>query len=80
MIHSGEPEPHVRSHVVAKHNKRLVVRCVETSEVVYTPPDFLRPLIRNRDGLQTLANRLTLEWARPIRAIMDFESSVRPTQ
>ena len=78
MRHDSTPEPNVRTHVVEKRNKRLIIRCVETGEVVYTPPDFLRQQIRNRDGLRVLADRLTTEWVNPIRAIMDFETSLRP--
>lgn len=65
----------VHTHEVIKHHKRLYIRCNETGELVYTPPDFLRPYIRNREGLKKLARRLNYEWFKPIGAIMDFEAS-----
>lgn len=71
-------EQYVRSHVVIKRNKRLMIQCIETGEVVYTPPDFLRPFIHNRDKLNVLAARLNREWIVPIPSIIDFETSLRP--
>ena len=64
-----------RTHRVVKRNKKLVVICFETGDVVYTPPDFLRKKMVNRDRLEHLADRLNIEWLNPIEAIMEFESS-----
>lgn len=75
MRHDGPPEPMVRYHRVVKRNGRLVV--MHDDDLVYTPPDFLRPHIRSRSGLQALASRLNTEWADPIRAVMEFEESVK---
>lgn len=68
----------MRDFEVRKVNKRLHVWDVAKDRSVYTPPDFLRPLIRNREVLQALAQRLVREWPNPIEAIMEFETSLRP--
>ena len=66
------------SHDVVKVNKRLFVRRVDTGELVYTPPDFLRHRIHNRQVIQVLADRMTRDWPATIRGIIDFESDLRP--
>ena len=78
MRHDGVIEPYVKTFQVRKLNKRLHIWCVEDDRSVYTPPDFLRHLIRNREGMQALADRFCVEWQEPIRAIMEFEASLRP--
>ena len=67
-----------RTHWVIKRNQRLYIQCVETGAIVYTPPDFLRPKIRNRDMMLALARRLDREWFNPIQAIVEFETNTRP--
>lgn len=61
---------------LVKLNKRLCVRLQSTGEVVYTPPDFLRPYIRNRDGMNALVTKFDTAECPDIGAIMEFEASV----
>lgn len=78
MRHDRAEEPYVRAFEVRKVNKRVHIWDIATDRSIYTPPDFLRPLIRNRKGLQALACRLAREWQSPIGAIMAFETDLRP--
>lgn len=60
---------------VLKRNKRLMVRVIETDQILYVPPDFIRPHIRSRAGLQALADAFTQKQRRCIEAIAAFEAA-----
>jgi len=67
----------VYTHVVVKENKRLFIKRFETGEVVYTPPDFIRPHIRSRAQLKALADRLTAG-GDYITEVVAFQASLYP--
>lgn len=64
--------------VVVKRNKMLHIVVEETGEVLYTPPDFLRPYINSRQDLQGLADHFTARQNRDFIAVMWFEKQRRP--
>lgn len=57
--------------IVVKQRKRLHIIDYGTGDVLYTPPDFLR--LVNRDRLRSLAEAFTRTQSRDISAIMEFE-------
>lgn len=61
-------------HRVEKRNKRLWI--VNDHGVVYSPPDFIRPHMKDRKALQRVADELN-DGMSYIGAIMRFERSVR---
>lgn len=67
----------IYTHRVVKRDKRLWIERLETGEVVYTPPDFLRSYIRDRNGLIAMAAELTTG-TDYITAVIRFESGLRP--
>lgn len=70
--------PHVVNLVVVKHNKRLWIKEVETDRLIYTPPDFLRHLIKNRTDLEGLCRDGSNDVIdNLIEHIMKFESKVQ---
>jgi hypothetical protein len=48
-----------QSYSVVKKNRRISIE--KDGEIVYTPPEFLRPLITSREVLQDLANEFNKE-------------------
>lgn len=63
---------------VVKRNKRLMIVELESkgggpANVIYSPPDFLRPHMRDRLAMHELCNELK-NGVEPIVAIMAFES------
>lgn len=58
--------------VVVKVNKRLHIRSVETGEIIYTPPDFVR--VPHREAMGDLARVFTEKKTRDIAAIIEFEA------
>lgn len=62
---------------VFKRHKRLMICVLETDAILYIPPDFVRPHMRSREGLQALADTFTQKQRRCIEAIVAFESSPR---
>lgn len=71
------PADTVKTFSVVKRSRKFSIVCVETGEMVYSVPDFLYPYIRNRQGLNELAGKLT-GGDKDIRAITVFETSLRP--
>ena len=66
-------------YAVAKLNERLsIIRLHEnmTYEVVYTPPNFVSKKMRDRHGLDWLADMFDLKKRRDIKSIVQFESSI----
>lgn len=62
---------------VVKRNKRLYI-VDESGKTLYTPPDFLRPYVTNRDVIKSLAEEMSIELMEKqdtIRSIMRFEGS-----
>lgn len=59
---------------VKKYNKRLYIEIIETGELYYTPPDFIREKMNSRKKLVDLSDRLSYipfrDW---IDEIMKFE-------
>lgn len=64
---------------VVKRNQRLCVVDAATGVTIYSPPDFLRPYLRNRETLRRLAERLTAG-ANLAEAVCAFETEARPCQ
>lgn len=58
-------------HRVEKRNKRLWI--VKGDQLVYTPPDFIRPHLKNRESIVRLAERLN-NGDSYIDAVMEFET------
>lgn len=61
------------SYQVVKRNKRLYIESCDSGNTVYTPPDFIRPHMKSRDQLKTLADKLTAGESY-IDAVTAFES------
>lgn len=59
---------------VVKRNKRLFIQVLETEQELYSPPDHVRPHIRNREKLWELARTFTAKQERCIDAIIAFET------
>lgn len=66
----AEPGPPGEIYKMVKRHKRLWI--VRGDELIYTPPNFLRP--PNRLGLLALADMLN-EGMSYIKAIIEFESN-----
>lgn len=65
------------SYRVVKRNKRLFIEKLENGEEAYTPPDFVRENIRNREGLQELAAAMcATNPAAHIKLIIEFERTI----
>lgn len=56
-----------------KRNKRFYIEN-QDGDVLYSPPDFLRPYIHNRAALQKLANDFS------IQSVIEFENKCRPNK
>jgi hypothetical protein len=61
-----------------KHNKRLWIKHVESGELVYTPPDFIRSRIQDRDQMRVLARDLSEIGRYDINTITEFETRHNP--
>lgn len=59
---------------VAKINKRVHIIDGRT-KIIYTPPDFIRDKMTNREKLKTLAEKFNQIGGRDIDAIIEFEAS-----
>jgi hypothetical protein len=57
---------------VVKQNKRLWVRCVETGELIYTPPSFVK--LQSREPLNDLVRSFNSTLSRDLDAIAAFEA------
>ena len=63
---------------VIKANKRLWIRQVETGELVYTPPDFIRHRLQSRLPMEQLAESFNKVGERAISAIAELEARYSP--
>jgi len=61
---------------VIKKNKRLWIED-ETGKLIYTPPDYIRHLIKSREQLQEVADKLSAG-ADYITEIVEFQTRMRP--
>jgi hypothetical protein len=61
-----------KTYVVHKRHKRLHIEVLETSESIYTPPDFVR--VDSRQPLIELAQKFMELQRRDIRLIIEFET------
>ncbi|USN13961.1 hypothetical protein PAPPERLAPAPP_02890 [Brevundimonas phage vB_BpoS-Papperlapapp] len=72
-------DPAVFTYFVVKRNQTLSIQCVETGHTAYQVPDWLTGFVRNRQGLNALAARMT---AKPVdrhhQFIAAFEAAVNP--
>ncbi len=60
--------------IVKKYNKRLVIQYLETGEILYTPPDFIRVKMHSREPLVKLARKMSeTPYENIIDHIMEFE-------
>lgn len=71
-IWNGDPPGRRFTYRVVKRHKRLWIERLETGELIYTPPNFLR--LVNRDGLVALAEHLS-NGGDYIKAVIAFESA-----
>ena len=65
----------VHTYKVIKKNKHLFLQCVETGELVYSPPNFLR--LTSRQDLQDLGDELTAG-REFVEAVTAFEKHFHP--
>lgn len=63
---------------VVKRNRRFYIETDE-GRVVYTPPDFLRPYVRDREKLRQLAESLQAD-PEAIKPIIAYESALHCTK
>lgn len=63
------------TYQLVKRYKRLCIILVETDKVVYTPPDFIRHRIRDRNSLQKVVDKFNEVGDYSIKAIMEFEGT-----
>lgn len=74
---ADDPTPH--SYFVVKRNRRLSIQCLETGETAYQVPDWLSGFVRNRQGLNALAARMSTRPAdRHHQFIAAFEADLNP--
>lgn len=79
MVGSGNmPMRRVNTYRVVKLHKRLWIEEVETGELVYTPPDFMRHRLQSREPMRALAQTFTAIGCRDIGAIVEFQASYGP--
>lgn len=62
------------SFTLVKRNKRFFVE--HDGEPVYSPPDFLRPYLQGRSGLQNIVDACN-SGLPLIKAVVAFESAAR---
>jgi GNAT superfamily N-acetyltransferase len=72
----GQPSGGVMDYECVKQNKRLWIRCIETGELVYTPPNFIK--LQSRDPMDELASKFTEIGSRDIGAIVVFQTKYGP--
>jgi hypothetical protein len=68
---------HASNLAVVKYNKRLWIKDIDSGRLIYTPPDFLRHLIKNRSDLEELCRDGSNDADNLIEHIMKFESKVQ---
>jgi len=59
---------------VAKRHKRLIIESVETGQVLYCPPDFIKARLHSRDKMIELAEKITRDPYLLFDHIYQFES------
>lgn len=63
---------------VVKRDRRLFVICAATGEAIYSPPDFLLPMITSRDVLKRLAETASKKGRLAIEDVIAFQTALKP--
>lgn len=61
--------------VVKRHGRMWIIGDADTSELLYTPPDFIRHKLHGRNSLQWLADRFNERQKRCTDSIIKFEAT-----
>jgi hypothetical protein len=63
--------------VVVKRRGRLMIRCYETNETIYCPPDFIQILFKTREPMIDLATEM-IYYDEITEKVIEFETRMRP--